>query len=150
MPFNHSNLNYLVSNGVKEDKDDLNTSTSREVSKTYRSNVFTDDGGSSPLGKKVFDHGKNSSNISNLFVPKDAEKVAVVPVKKIDISERKKSVNKSQPVPRVYKNESSIVDAMRDDEPIPWAAGKTKKRSHLISDNMSPVFKHISDNQLQE
>ena len=81
MPFNHSNLNYLVSNGAKEDKDDLNTSTSREVSKTYRSNVFTDDGGTSPLGKKVFDHGKNSSNISNLFVPKDAEKVAVVPVK---------------------------------------------------------------------
>jgi hypothetical protein len=42
----------------------------------------------------------------------------VIPVKQIDITDRKKSVNKSQPVPRVYKNESSIVEAMRDDEPI--------------------------------
>lgn len=53
----------------------------------------------------------------------------IVPVKQIDISDRKRSVNKSQPVPRVYKNESSIVEAMRDDEPIQWVAGKTKKKS---------------------
>ena len=126
MPFNHSNLDYLVSNGAKENKDNLGRerSTSREVSKTYRSQLFTEDNGaSSSLGKKVYDHGKNSSNISNVFVPKDAEKVAFVPVKQIDITERRKSVKKSQPVPRVYKNESSIVEAMRDDEPIPWVAG---------------------------
>jgi hypothetical protein len=74
----------------------------------------------------------------------------IVPVKQIDISDRKRSVNKSQPVPRVYKNESSIVEAMRDDEPIQWVAGKTKKRVHLTSDNMSPVFRHISAHELHE
>jgi hypothetical protein len=39
----------------------------------------------------------------------------------------------------VYKNEESIVHAMRGEEPIPWVAGKTKKR-HLKSDNMTTVF----------
>ena len=83
----------------------------------------------------MFDHGKNSA----FFL---REQALVVPVKTIDITERKRSVNKSQPVPRVYKNGESIVNAMRGEEKIPWVAGKTKGRSHLKSDNMTNVFIH--------
>jgi hypothetical protein len=73
--------------------------------------------------------------------PNEAVKIATVPVKTIDITDRNRSrsVKKSQQVPRVYKNGESIVQAMRGEEPIPWVVGQTKKR-HLKSDNMATIL----------